>query len=220
MTYPPAPWRLQGHAFQSIQPVDRERARALIPPELKPIPVWPGKTLGGLYLASYGPGSTLEYHELIVVAALVRCGYRVGAWISHIYVDSAASLAGGRQIWGLPKEIAQFAWEPGELGRLAVRQGERRLCTLHLNRTRGTLPLRFPLPVFSVLGPERLYFTGALTCRVGLAEARWEIPEESPFSALNLSRPWLTLAYRSLELIAPAPRRLPSPAPSDSPSGG
>ncbi|HVF16551.1 MAG TPA: acetoacetate decarboxylase family protein, partial [Steroidobacteraceae bacterium] len=58
----------------------------------------------------YGAGSTLQYHELIVAPALVRLGWRMGAWISHIYVDSEMSMLAGREIWGLPKQLAAFHW--------------------------------------------------------------------------------------------------------------
>lgn len=68
----------------------------------------PGWTFGGVYCAHYGAGSTLEYLELIVIPGLVRRGHRLGAWISHIYVDDAQSVAGGRSIWALPKELAEF----------------------------------------------------------------------------------------------------------------
>jgi len=38
-----------------------------------------------IYLAAYGAGSVLEYHELIVVCALVQYRRRLGVWVSHIY---------------------------------------------------------------------------------------------------------------------------------------
>src|SRR5437867_5261733 len=122
MLYPPAPWTLQGNAIQTLQFVDSARVRPLIPPALKLVSPWPGRTLGGLYLARYGPGSTLEYNELIVVAALTRGAGRFGIWVSHIYVDDPASMAGGREIWGLPKELAEFDREPGGV---IARQGDR-----------------------------------------------------------------------------------------------
>src|SRR5919202_710345 len=74
-----------------------------------------GRTLGGVVLARYGPGSTLEYHELVVFAGVARVGARVGFVVAYIAVDSPASLAGGREIWGLPKRAAEFAWAPSAI---------------------------------------------------------------------------------------------------------
>src|SRR5688572_23194128 len=128
MTYPSAPWTLKGFAVQTLQLVDTARARSFVPPDLDIVSVLPGKTLGVVYLASYGPESVLSYNELIVVPALTRYGKNVGFWISHIYVDHPDSMAGGREIWGLPKELAQFTWQMGEQNHVLVRQGEQVLC--------------------------------------------------------------------------------------------
>jgi acetoacetate decarboxylase len=67
--YPAAPWTLMGYAVQTLQFVDTRQARSFVPSKLRILSVLPGKTLGGMYLASYGPGSVLEYDELIVAAA-------------------------------------------------------------------------------------------------------------------------------------------------------
>ena len=72
-------------------------------------------------LASFGPGSVLEDDELIVAAALTQHAGRSGFRISHIYVDDADSVDGGREIWGLPKDLAQFTWERGEQRQVLVR---------------------------------------------------------------------------------------------------
>lgn len=132
MAYPPAPWILQGYACQTLQLVDSASARPLVPREMEICYLWPDKTLGGVYLASYGSGSVLEYNELFVAAALVRYAGRLGFFCSHVYVDSADAVAAGREIWGLPTEIAQFSWEKSKQGRVTVRQSERLLCTLEL----------------------------------------------------------------------------------------
>lgn len=114
MTHPPAPWTLQGYAIQSAHLLDIERVRPYIPQEFGIIQVLPGKTVGGVYLSHYGSGSVLEYSELIVVAGLVSYSGKFGGWISHIYVDNPDSVAGGREIWGLPKELAEFTWKKGD----------------------------------------------------------------------------------------------------------
>jgi acetoacetate decarboxylase len=207
MSYPPAPWTLQGRALLSPQWIDCAQVRPLLPPELRIVSPWPGKTLGGLYLATYGSGSTLEYNELIVVAGLVRRGRRFGIWVSHIYVDSPASMAGGREIWGLPKELAQFAWEPDSV---TVRQSDRLLCRLRYSPPRNLWRQKFSLPAFSLLHSQLLFFQGRIVSRLGLVRARWEVPAESPFAALGLDGARLTISQEPMHAIIPAGQTLTS----------
>jgi len=69
----------------------------------------PGKTLGGVYL-SLRVRFSARVQRVDCIAALV--GYRQIRWLGfHIYVDNPDSIAGGREIWGLPKEMAEFTWE-------------------------------------------------------------------------------------------------------------
>ncbi len=110
MSYPSAPWHLDGTALASFQPIDLATAKQFIPINFDIVSVLPGKTLGCLYLSAYEPSSTLQYHELIVAPALVSYRGKIGAWISHIYVDNPQSVEGGRNIWGLPKQMADFTW--------------------------------------------------------------------------------------------------------------
>lgn len=202
MSFPPAPWRLQGDGFLTLQVVDRRVARRFVPEALEIVSVWPGRTLGGLYVGRYGPDSTLEYNELIVFAALVRRAERIGAWISHIYVDSPASMAGGRSIWGLPKELAQFEREAGGV---VVRQDGRRLCALRCGCKCQLWRQRFLLPTFSVREADLLYFTGEAEADMAWADVRWEIPPESPFFPLGLEAGGLSVWLDALHLIARAP---------------
>jgi acetoacetate decarboxylase len=206
MSYPSAPWTLKGRAVQTLHGIDTRRVRSLVPSDLAIVEVFPGKTLGGVYCAQYGAGSTLLYNELIVVAAFVRHGMQLGAWISHIYVDHPDSVAGGREIWGLPKELAEFTWERDDGDRVRVRQGDRLLCSLDFSLKTFRLPLPFTFPSFSTLGSNLLLFPGEFTSAIGLVKSRLVIPPESPFSRLNLSNPWLTFSCEDLRLIAGTPK--------------
>jgi acetoacetate decarboxylase len=109
--YPPPPWTLCGDALVALQFVPIRQVRAAVPSPLHIVPVLPGRTLSVIALLRYGRGSTLQYHEAIVAPALVMTRARVGSWISHIYVDSEASMHGGRAIWNLPKQLAKFSWD-------------------------------------------------------------------------------------------------------------
>lgn len=206
MTYPPPPWHLYGNALQSFHLIDLEIAKILVPPDLEVVSVLPGKTLGGLYLSVYGANSTLSYHELIVVAALVRFQGIIGSWISHIYVDNHDSVQGGRNIWGLPKEMADFIWDDHLI---EVSQGNTPLCQAKFSQAGVTLSLwnksKISGNVFGGLAQDILIFQGNFETRLKWIQARFSIPSESPFSMLNLGNPLVTLQMRDLHLTANAP---------------
>jgi len=203
MPYPQAPWTLQGYALQTMQPLDIDRVRPLVPAELEIISVWPGKTLGGVYLSYYGSGSVLEYSELIVIAAFAHYQGKFGGWVSHIYVDNPDSVAGGREIWGLPKELAEFTWEKGD--RVTVRQGNQLLCSLSYTQQSFGWRQCLGASGFSTLGSNLLSYPAQLDSRLGLVSFKLEVPPESPFASLGLGQPWLTGRSDEMRLQVGAP---------------
>jgi hypothetical protein len=203
MPYPQAPWKLQGYAIQTLNILDIDRVRPLIPSELNIISVWPGKTLGGVYLSYYAPGSELEYSELIVIAALVGYKGKFGGWVSHIYVDNPDSVAGGREIWGLPKEMAEFTWDQDN--HVTVRQGNRTLCRLNYNRQDFGWQQWIGASSFSTLGSDLLLFPAEAEFRLGIVSSKLEIPSQSPFASLNIGQPWLTVHADQMRLKVGAP---------------
>lgn len=205
MAYPEAPWTLQGYAIQTLQLIDIDKARPFIPTELDIISVWPGKTLGGVYVSSYGFGSVLEYNELIVVAGIVTYSGKIGGWISHIYVDNSDSVAGGREIWGLPKELAEFSWVKGDQSNVTVRQGNQQLCSLTYSQPSFDLPIPLSGSVFSNLATDLLLFKGEFKSHLGLINSKLVVAAESPFASLNLGQPWLSVYCDDLRLVAGAP---------------
>ncbi len=206
MTYPQPPWTLQGHALCTLHWLDIERVRSLIPSEFDLISLLPGKTLGGVYLSSYSSGSVLEYSELIVVAGLVSYSGRWGAWISHIYVDNPNSVAGGREIWGLPKELAKFTWEQNvnetssQDGCVSVYQNNELLCRLSYSRNSFRLPVPLSGNVFSILDSSILFVHGKVESHIGLMGSKLLVPAESPFGSLELGQPWLSVYCDQLRL--------------------
>lgn len=202
MSYPQAPWILQGYAFQTLQLLDTERVRPFIPAELDIISVFPGKTVGGVYLSKYGYGSVLEYSELIVISGIHSYKGKFGGWVSHIYVDNPDSVAGGREIWGLPKELAEFTWTENSV---SVRQDNRLLCSLNYSRQGFGLQQKLGALSFSTQGADLLLFPAEVEARFGLVSGKLEIPIQSPFSALELGQPWLTVHAEQMRLVVDAP---------------
>jgi acetoacetate decarboxylase len=212
MTYPAAPWINKGFAYQSLHLIDIERARAFVPKDLQIVSVLPGKTLGVFFTAAYGPGSALEYNELIVAPALTRHGGRFGFWISHIYVDNEDSMAGGREVWGLPKEMAQFSWSNTGV---EVYQGKLQLAALRWREPRWLLPMLLFLPTFSKLGLNLLAFLGKVRARSGITSGQLDVPAESPFAALNLSGKKRVFPLLDMTFKAGAPRVVATEALKD-----
>jgi acetoacetate decarboxylase len=181
--WPPAPWTLRGRALHTVQlvPVREVVAREVVPRTVKVVSVLPGFTAGGVYVARYGPGSTLEYSELIAVAALVRRSGRVGIWISDIFVDSDASIAGGRAIWALDKQRAEFEWSDDGV---TVRCGGKFLCSVTAPRAISCVPIAATVPAFGMTDAPP-HFRALVRTRMSLCRADWEIPAESPFAFLG-----------------------------------
>lgn len=70
--------------------------------------------LYGAAFVSYEQGSPLTYLELLV-ARLVDARART-VRISDIWVDSTESLAGGRSLWAIPKDLAKLELDDRRLG--------------------------------------------------------------------------------------------------------
>lgn len=103
--YPPAPWAMVGQLWLSLFKVSGVPDRA--------------DGIHGAAFVSYEPGSPLTYSELLV-AHPVRDethGRRVS--ISDIWVDSPASVAGGRELWAIPKGLCDFTLDTHHTGPLS-----------------------------------------------------------------------------------------------------
>lgn len=192
MTYPSAPWHLKGQGILTVNSLDIDRVRPLIPAQLNIIPVLPGQTLGGVYVAQYSSGSTLEYNELIVVSGIVRYSNRVGFWISHIYVDNPDSVAGGREIWGLPKQLAQFNWNFQNQPQVDIYENDRHLCSLRCQWRSPGLQIPVGAPAFGMIDGNLLAFQAHGKINLHLSGIDLNIPSASSFAQLNLKQPLIS----------------------------
>jgi hypothetical protein len=198
VSYPPEPWELHGRACLSVWLV---KASALPPLPVRPVTVLGRAVVGTAFVHYQPPG--LAYHEL-VAAVLVRQGLRIGVSITRIWVDSPASRAGGRELWGIPKELAEFDWE--------------RALTASARDVRGTIAsvrgrqLRIGawLPVAmstwqafgSGLARTPLRAKGFVT---GL-RTRWDVDPAGPLSWLLPHRPLFSVGIRGMSMTF-GPRR-------------
>ena len=113
VAYPPAPWQMVGSLWLSLFRVSDAVD------ELRPAGVY------GAAFVSYEAGSPLTYSELLVARPIStdRDGRRVT--ITDIWVDSPASVAGGRELWAIPKGLCDFRSRPPTPDRSRRRSGAR-----------------------------------------------------------------------------------------------
>jgi acetoacetate decarboxylase len=106
LSYPAAPWEMVGSLWLTLfrlrEPVD----------DLRPAGVY------GAAFVSYDEGSPLTYHEFLVARSVSteHDGRRVT--ITDIWVDSPESVAGGRELWAIPKALCDFTFDTSRAGPL------------------------------------------------------------------------------------------------------
>jgi acetoacetate decarboxylase len=172
------------------------------------VPVAPGRTLAGALLASYETGSTLRYRELLVASALVYRAPTVGLWADQVWVDSARSLEGGRQIWGMPKRWARFSQH--DSGGVEVATDDGALLTVRSGAPRVRVPQPLLAPFFGTLDSGARWCLGRGVGLLGVVRVRLQIPDRSVLAALELE--WLSFALTGRALISvPAPARRTAP---------
>jgi len=207
--FPPAPWTLRGAFAVVLVPVRADRARAVLPPGIDLLTAG-GWTLGGALLAAYEDGATLAYDELIVFCGLGRAGGGASppaGVVSHIWVDSPASVAGGRRIWNLPKQLAAFSAAGRPLRGFTARDAAgATLLRATLRPGRARVPLPLPTAALGARDGTATYTAAAGRLRAGSpTTARLEVPPSSPLAPLGLSGTWPALSGTGLELPFPAP---------------
>lgn len=101
MDYPPAPWHMHGQLWLSLFRV-------------RGVPDRPDGVYGAAFV-SYEDPSPLTYSELLIA----RPAEDKRVTISDIWVDSPASVAGGRELWAIPKGLCDFTLESSRTGPLS-----------------------------------------------------------------------------------------------------
>ena len=196
--YPPAPWTLRGQMHGHVYLVPRD-ALPDVPAGFRPL-VIAGRGLVVAGWVDYQSGSVLSYGELYAAVAGFGAGRRLTATVTHMWVDSAASMRGGRELWGYPKQLARFTLDidPSGTGTAADDRSElahgryRALLTLprRLRARTGTVQ-----PLAGRLVAVRATISGAPSVGVG----GLEIGAGSPLQFLNRGRRLLSVGMRDFE---------------------
>jgi acetoacetate decarboxylase len=196
--YPPEPWRLAGQAYLSVwrAPV-AELPR--VPAALQPITV-AGQAMVVTAWIDYREPGQLAYHELLAAVA-VRNGLKATATVTEIWVDSEVSLAGGRQLWGIPKELADFDLRHGRAFTGSAGTAEDWIATAAFT-IRGGAPVaaRSAFSIAQQVGTSVRYSRVRSKARPRAAVANWNINPRGPLGYLAGQSPLLSLHTRDFQL--------------------
>lgn len=217
MRYPPPPWRLAGPCAVVTGLIAVEAVRRHVPTDLAIVEVRPGRTVASIIVADYQQRATFPYAELAVMPALVRYRGVRGPWISDIWVNSKPSLEGGRQMWGLAKDHADFDWSFADTTSVIVTTEHQALGTW--SWAPPSRPLPFPgwfRGIGSVAGDRRRY-RGRGVAWLARTDVDFAPADGSPLAEpyRRLQRPvWmaghLNISFGDIRILAP-PRQPPAP---------
>ncbi|MCU1684523.1 MAG: acetoacetate decarboxylase [Amycolatopsis sp.] len=195
--YPPEPWNLAGQAYVSTWRVPLPDLPAL-PEGAEPV-VLGGKAVVVTAWIDYRKPGQLTYHELLSTVA-VR-GRRAAASITEIWVDSKVSLAGGRALWGIPKDLATLPFHEGRTFTASASTEDDWNATAAFTRRVG-VPLAAPaaFDVVQTLGGRPRRSPVRAKARPHLASANWNINPDGPLGYLAGRRPVASMILRDFEI--------------------
>ncbi|NEE20619.1 acetoacetate decarboxylase family protein [Streptomyces sp. SID7499] len=196
--FPPSPWRLTGDMVVSLWRVPADDLPSWpLPAGVRPWVVRRRATLVTFWV-DYRPGGVLAYREFLIALA-VRHGHRLAGNTVAAWVDDDGALAGGRALWGIPKEPGVFTL------RADSRSTRAELIADGIPVVRFTyqdvlrLPFRLSARAHLVQQPP-----DGTECRVpmrisgrpALGRGRMSTEPEAPWSVLARRQPVLSLAVR------------------------
>ena len=199
VSYPPAPWRLHGQAHFHVMAV---RANRLPPtPEgFRPLVV-AGRGLVIAGWVDYQGGSILRYGELLT-AVVGRWSGGLSATVTHMWVDSPESRAGGRELWGYPKELADFDLQinPSGTASATVAGGGRELAH---GRFQAVIGLPFPVTVRGGTVQPRdgglVEVRAIFRSRPVLGRGTFAVPSAGPLAFLQGARRLMSIGLRDFQ---------------------
>jgi hypothetical protein len=204
VAFPPPPWHLAATLLLGVFVVPFPRLpdalRGALPDGVRPVrPV--NRAAVGVAFVRYHPEGVLAYRELLVaVLGLERPG-ALRCSIGQIWVDSAASRSGGRDLWAIPKDLGRFGWqeradglvrcELAGVARLAARPG----------RALVPWPVRTSLVTAQHRGDGApVLARSRIVARPRALQGAWVIEPDGPLGYLAGRRPRAGIALAGAEL--------------------
>lgn len=146
-----------------------------------------GNVFVAVAFVTYEPGGVLSYDELLVGTPVWDRG-SLAVSIPQIWVDSEVSRTGGRELWGIPKQLARFG-QGSSIAAVSAGGG-------------------VPLPGrWKVAGPTAQRLDGrdvrakaAVSGRVRLVRSAWLVPAGGPLGYLTGRTPLLSVALDDMHL--------------------
>jgi acetoacetate decarboxylase len=179
----PTPWLVRGQALVLLGHLGRKAARQLAGnPRGFAAPPMLG-SFAAVGLIAYTATPVGPYHELTVIPGILWRDLP-GALVSHMLVDSARSVLAGRALWGLPKTLAHFSWQPHAVAVSDAADVPLLAATWQARHTWPRLAMP-PLPMMTLRGPRRQLFTASGTATgIQRVRAQLAIPDASPLAPL------------------------------------
>lgn len=187
-SYPPEPWDLAGSGEITLWRLPADRVPPL-PTGARPL-VLGGRALATTAFVDYAPTGLMAYHELLA-AVVVRHGRGLALSITDIWVDSPASRDGGRGLWGIPKDLADFPGGVRTGTSTAVVDGREVARASYRTSRMPAVALPVPLVgrVVQTLAGETVATRVRAGGRVRRASATWTLPADGPLRWLADARP-------------------------------
>lgn len=182
-------------------PVDQlpDKLYEVLPADTTPIAIR-GRALVGVAFVSYEPGGALAYSELLA-AVMTRSGVRPRVTIPDIWVDSEASLAGGRELWNIPKALGRFDRRlRGADVCMRMKKDGRQVASLDARVMRRLRPgwQTASLSTAQRLDDSTVVAHSAIRMHPCALRTRWEFPPEGPLGYLSGHRPLLSVALTDM----------------------
>ncbi|PWV80262.1 Acetoacetate decarboxylase (ADC) [Prauserella marina] len=202
--YPPSPWNLHAQGYLS--------AWALPSGELPELPAGiTALTVKGTAFVftawiDYQPPGQLAYHELLAAVVVHNrhsglSGRRPTVSITGIWVDSEVSLAGGRQLWAIPKGLASLDFTTGGHFTAVASTAEDWIATAAFAPRRG-LPFAPPHRFAIAQGRNGLPLVTPVRSsgKPAPASASWHINPAGPLGFLAGRKPLFSAHLRDVAL--------------------
>ena len=196
MPFPSPPWQLRARAWLSVFVVRPGG-------DIRSGHDDGGARPGGVYAAAfvdYQPGGVLAYHELLV-ARVVREGRHPALRITDIWVDSAASLVGGRSLWAIPKQAADLPLDVDGRRASVSATTDRPVARARFSSGPALVRLPFALSTSQLReGGRHVVAPFAGSGRVGPCRAAWQFAPGGPLGFLVGRRPVASFHLREARL--------------------